>query len=153
PDVPASRRGRVTRSVVHGLRILMRTLEDVVIPPVCVHCDRRRHHALPLCRVCLRVMTTHRLGEDEVVTGMPWVRALFRLTPPLHRLTHAFKYRHQRRHIAFLCAWLRRHEAGRIDLVARYDVLVPVPLHASRRRERGYNQSEALARLVGAWGH
>jgi ComF family protein len=27
-----------------------------------------------------------------------------------------------------------------------YDVIVPVPLHASRMRERGYNQAEAIAR-------
>ncbi|MBU6323873.1 MAG: ComF family protein [Bacteroidetes bacterium] len=32
------------------------------------------------------------------------------------------------------------------------DVLIPVPLHASRRRERGYNQSEALAQgMAAAW--
>ena len=28
------------------------------------------------------------------------------------------------------------------------DLLVPVPLHSSRRRQRGYNQSELLAREV-----
>lgn len=127
-------------------------MEDFVIPPVCAHCARRRYLSLPLCRGCLRVMSTQRLAEDEVVTGLPWVRALFRLTPPLHRLVHGFKYRHQRRHLGFLCAWLRRHEAWRADLAATYDALVPVPLHAARRRERGYNQSEALARLLEAWG-
>ena len=30
-----------------------------------------------------------------------------------------------------------------------YDVLVPVPLHASRLRERGYNQSTLLCRELG----
>jgi len=30
------------------------------------------------------------------------------------------------------------------------DALVPVPLHPARQRERGYNQSECLARAVGA---
>jgi ComF family protein len=30
------------------------------------------------------------------------------------------------------------------------DVLVPVPLHPRRRRERGYNQSELLAKKIGA---
>ena len=31
------------------------------------------------------------------------------------------------------------------------DVIVPVPLHRSRLRERGYNQAELLARAVGRW--
>ncbi len=153
PDrLPLSGVARFVRGVARWLRIRMRAVEDFVIPPVCAHCGRRRHLSLPLCRACLRVLSAHRLAEDEVVTGLPWVRALFRLTPPLHSLVHGFKYRHQRRHLRFLCAWLRRHDAWRDDLSLSYEALVPVPLHASRLRERGYNQSEVLARLLGVWG-
>jgi ComF family protein len=35
------------------------------------------------------------------------------------------------------------------DLIAGAEVAVPVPLHASRRRERGFNQAEDLARSIG----
>lgn len=39
------------------------------------------------------------------------------------------------------------------DVVAERAALVPVPLAAARRRERGYNQAEALAQAVSrAWG-
>jgi len=39
------------------------------------------------------------------------------------------------------------------DVVAERTALVPLPLAASRERERGYNQSTELARTVGrAWG-
>jgi len=39
-------------------------------------------------------------------------------------------------------------------LMEDYDVIVPVPLHAVRQRERGFNQSELLARaLLGAYPH
>jgi ComF family protein len=99
------------------------------------------------------VVRDGRPEEDEAVAGLPWVRALFRLTPPLHGLIHGFKYRHQRRHIRFLCAWLRWRPAWRDDLAKTYDAIVPVPLHPGRRRERGYNQSVLLAREVSAWGH
>jgi len=37
-----------------------------------------------------------------------------------------------------------------VDVVEERDMLVPVPLAPARARERGYNQSELLARLVGA---
>lgn len=36
----------------------------------------------------------------------------------------------------------------RSGLAARADIAVPVPLHPSRLRERGYNQAELLADLV-----
>ena len=40
-----------------------------------------------------------------------------------------------------------------MDVTEERDLLVPVPLAAARARERGYNQSERLARLLGArWG-
>jgi competence protein ComFC len=32
---------------------------------------------------------------------------------------------------------------------AQYDLIVPVPLHSKRRRERGYNQSAILAHSLG----
>ena len=35
------------------------------------------------------------------------------------------------------------------DVAEERDLLVPVPLARSRARERGYNQSEVLARLLG----
>jgi ComF family protein len=35
------------------------------------------------------------------------------------------------------------------DVLSDADVAVPVPLHPSRRRERGFNQAEDLARHVG----
>jgi predicted amidophosphoribosyltransferase len=59
---------------------------------------------------------------------------------------HAFKYDGRRslaRPIAGLMA-----EAG-AHLLADADFVVPVPLHHSRRRHRGFNQAEDLARALG----
>jgi ComF family protein len=71
-------------------------------------------------------------------------RFLFALSPALSTLIHGFKYHHRRRQAAYLCACARR----RTDLtawIAGFDALVPIPIHAVRRRERGYNQAEAIA--------
>jgi len=60
-----------------------------------------------------------------------------------------FKYRRYRvlgTHLAgFLVEALKREES----LWAGVDVIVPVPLHRRRRRERGFNQAEVLAREIG----
>jgi ComF family protein len=143
------------KTVVRFFRLVRRLLlwlEDWIIPPVCGHCGARRFAALPLCRRCLRLARDARPEEDEAVSGLPWIRALFRLTPPLHGLIHGFKYRHQRRHIRFLGAWLRWRRAWRADLALTYDAVVPVPLHAARKRDRGYNQAEDLAREIARAG-
>src|SRR5688572_20776021 len=94
---------------------------SLVLPPVCLHCDGRR------------------FGSS---------RFLYRVTPELSTVVHGFKYRRMRRNARFLAARLRR----RPDLIAHlgaFDALVPVPLHAARQRERGYNQAALIADAFG----
>lgn len=59
---------------------------------------------------------------------------------------HAFKYDGCRSLSQGLGAQLRDSAA---DLLAYADVVVPVPLHRSRRRARGFNQARELARRLG----
>lgn len=63
-------------------------------------------------------------------------------------MLHALKYGGRRRAAGRLAAALLEEPAVRL-LVATSDVLVPVPLHPRRLRERGYNQSALLAREIG----
>ena len=65
--------------------------------------------------------------------------------PQLSTLIHGFKYRHLKRNIRFLCAYLR-YRPDLADWCGAFDLLAPVPIHAVRRRERGYNQAEEIAK-------
>jgi ComF family protein len=65
---------------------------------------------------------------------------------------HAFKFRGRRGLAAPLGDLLVDGIAGGLPL-GLPDLLVPVPLHPRRARERGFNQALLLARRVGrAWG-
>lgn len=67
-------------------------------------------------------------------------------TGPARSSVHALKYDGERR----LAAPLGRLMARRWQEVGiGGDVLVPVPVHAERRRERGFDQAELLAGVVG----
>lgn len=61
---------------------------------------------------------------------------------------HELKYRGRRRVAARLARMLLEDE-GVWELLAGSDVLVPVPLHPRRLRERGFNQSTLLAAELG----
>jgi len=65
---------------------------------------------------------------------------------PLRHAIHALKYRRLASMADPLGDALAAFWAT-ADLPA--DLVVPVPLHAARQRERGYNQAELLARRVG----
>jgi len=56
-----------------------------------------------------------------------------------------FKYGSRQLLTGPLAALMIKFAEREIDL-AQYDVVVPVPLHRVRERERGFNQAEALAR-------
>jgi len=64
----------------------------------------------------------------------------------LRGIVHALKYE-GRRSLARLLARRILSQCG--SVITGADVAVPVPLHASRRRERGFNQATDLARHLG----
>jgi ComF family protein len=73
-------------------------------------------------------------------------RAVGAYAGSLRAIVHALKYDGRRSLAAPLAARMR--ERGR-DVLDGADVAVPVPLHASRRRERGFNQASDLAGHLG----
>jgi ComF family protein len=70
--------------------------------------------------------------------------ALFRYEFPVDRLIQALKYGHQ----LALAPWLG-YQLGERLVAADYDLLLPLPLHPSRLRTRGFNQSLEIARVTG----
>lgn len=150
-----------------------RTAGDLVFPPVCVHCGglveggNLRH----LCRQCATMVTfvqppcCHVCGHpfsgdvhgERCCTHCTELEPAFRegrtcilLKGSGRSLVHAFKYK-RAVHVLEDIAVLIRMTAGMADYV-RGAVLVPVPLHPRKERERGYNQSRLLARLFAAAG-
>ncbi|MBE9396489.1 ComF family protein [Pontibacterium sp. N1Y112] len=73
------------------------------------------------------------------------VSALFDYQFPVNQLIAQIKYHDKPVYMAALAELMARH----LSNAPQPDVLIPVPLHRSRLRERGYNQAEILARGVG----
>ena len=73
-------------------------------------------------------------------------RAAFRYASPVDKLIQHLKYHDRLELSRLLGGYLANHLQTLDDPLP--DVIVPVPLHASRLRERGYNQSLEIARFV-----
>jgi ComF family protein len=73
--------------------------------------------------------------------------AALRYATPIDRLVAGLKY-HRRLELAHALGDLLATKLS--DVAERPDLLVPVPLHSSRLRERGYNQALEIARVVAA---
>lgn len=105
--------------------------------------------SLPLWLLCTPCSATlRRASGGSALPGLaiPCVTA-FVPGPVLFDLVHALKYEAMPELAPWLAVFLAR--AARREL-GRDLVLVPVPLHPERRRQRGFNQSALLAAAVGA---
>lgn len=110
--------------------------------------------APPACRVCGQTIPPDADGCLHCRLRRPAftrARALGTYDGVLRAAIHQFKYR-DRPQLAEplgrgLAAFAREHASDLNDL--RFDALLPMPMHPVRRRLRGYNQSERLARVVG----
>lgn len=71
--------------------------------------------------------------------------ALYRYAPPVDHFIRALKF-HRELGLARLLG--ERLAVRLAEASTRPDLLVPVPLHAARLRERGYNQALEIARVV-----
>lgn len=141
-------------------------LLDVLFPPVCVDCSEAveggglRHVcaacekrfqvvAEPACPTCghpfYGELEEGRICEhcETLVPQFGRGRTAILLKGPGRALVHALKY-HDSLHVLEDVVALMRRAPGYVDEV-RGKVLVPVPLHPRKLRERGYNQSRLLA--------
>jgi ComF family protein len=121
----------------------MRLLDLVApaAPPVCVACGGWAGAAEPLCRVCREQMTWL---SAEAVDGV-WAPVAY--AGPARAVVAALKFRGAVRVADAMAAAV---VAGApVGWLSAESVLVPVPLHAARRRRRGFNQAERLAWAVG----
>ncbi len=77
-------------------------------------------------------------------------RALFRYDDCMRASIAAFKYHGRREYGKF---YAREMAKSFYALASRWqpEALIPIPLHPSRKRKRGYNQAELVARELGRW--
>ncbi len=133
------------RARLAGLADLASSLLDFVYPPLCLVCDAPlpRGEAL-VCGGCWAEALRPRRRPAPPLVGRVPVHAPLAAGPTLFAILHEAKYRGRRALLGRLAAVLAEHVASEPAL-RDAAAFIPVPLHDGRRRERGYNQSEALA--------
>lgn len=95
------------------------------------------------CAACIAQMVV--AGPVTTPQGMVWCRALLSYEGPAREVVAQLKYRNARA----VAAWLAGAMAGLVD-PAEVSVVTWAPTTELRRRARGFDQAEVLARRVAA---
>lgn len=106
--------------------------------------------ACPVCALPLRSADAHVCAHCAAdPPHFDTTLAAFRYEAPIAQAIAGLKYHAQFRQSRWLGAELARLAANRPTPLP--DLLIPVPLHPSRLRSRGYNQALELARGITRW--
>ena len=133
-------------------------LLDIIFPRACAGCGREGGY---LCNECEAAIPRLEPPQCSLCSApsrtslCPWCKAAnqpfngitapYQWTGIVKELVYSLKYRNVRASAPRLAELMSAHFMER-SISA--DVIVPVPLHPSRERERGYNQSELLAQGI-----
>ncbi len=145
-----------------GLKRLGRKILDAALPGSCLLCGADSQGSLlcppctndlpllpkALCPICA-VPTTHGERCGACLREKPHFDraiALFCYDFPADRIVHALKYGHQ----LAVANWTGQKLAELASANA-FDCIVPLPLHAERLQERGFNQSAEIAKAFQFW--
>lgn len=131
-----------------AVRLVAGSLADLVAPRSCPVCGTYAVDGPGLCRscrdACVREALVH-TAEQPDLTAIIEVTVLLPYTPPVRRMVHELKY-HGASSIGVFAGGILADKAIREFYISPDTLLVPIPLHPSRFAERGYNQSERIAR-------
>ncbi|MFI3196094.1 MAG: ComF family protein [Methylococcaceae bacterium] len=142
-------------------------IQDYLLPPTCVFCGNAGYLQRDLCQPCLQQLPLNqpscfqcgaRLNTADLV-GIPCGHCLNQ--PPafdhtlapfiyhgaIRHLITGLKFRADYKNARLLGQLLAHHvQQSTID---KPQLILPIPLHRSRYRERGFNQALEIARTVG----
>ena len=153
--------------MIEKIKILDKTwpsgLVDFLYPPVCLTCnaflenpdelickdclDNITELDLPFCSICRQFIQSGIKCPDCEESGLP-VFCLGRFTDVLQTMVHQLKYYGFSRLGSILAECVVKKYLPALEKL-QADYIVPVPLHSTREKSRGYNQAAVLADNIG----
>ena len=129
-------------------------LIDVLFPPLCYICySLLPPHQKIICQDCWEKIPLFKGNLDNSLKDRLFdnLFILFEFEETIRLLIHLLKYKH---HLT-LAQYFARETTKCFPFFHNrlYTAIVPVPLYKTRKRERGYNQSEELSKALGQLYH
>lgn len=141
---------------------------DLFLKQSCLLCASHKGGKLGLCEACLHDLPWHDashcpqcgLLSNGLLCGnclnatpsFDATQALFTYDYPLDRLLQHYKYQESLSLAnTFAALWLDKQAAniaGLQDKKPQIDLIIPMPMHKDRLKQRGFNQALEIARLI-----
>lgn len=139
-----------------NLKQLLRDFADLLFPRCCESCDQvLQGNETTICTLCR--ISLPRVGTDGLHTAslhfkfvnLPEVRTthsflIFTKKSKVQKLLHALKYKGNK-DVGILLGQMFGQELMAAGHLPDAEIILSIPLHSKKRKQRGYNQSDLLA--------
>lgn len=138
---------------------IINDINSILLPPLCFGCNAQLIRGeLLLCTVCRHELpiTDYNFTEENEIDRIFYGRVriekasaflFFSKIGIVKNLLHYLKYKNQEVIGEFLGNWYAEILANE-DALASIDVVVPVPLHPKKQKQRGFNQVEQFGKQL-----
>ena len=136
---------------------LLKSVTDFIYPPFCIVCNNRLlKDERFVCEKCWYSIPKigrefdifhdirSKSGQEVYFSN---AMSIWQFSPPAQTIIHYLKYQGFKR-LADHLGMIMAERLGLMSLPPEQTLLVPVPLHKTRQRERGYNQSSLLCQAI-----
>jgi ComF family protein len=136
----------------------------IIYPKICLHCNDAGHNGIDLCERCFLNLPWVKYSCKRCALPLPnddanicgactnrdlyfdYASAPFQFDGFIRDAIYQFKFNNKLNHGKLLAQLLLQHIEGM--QLEPPELIIPVPLHKKRMRQRGYNQALEIARIV-----
>jgi len=125
---------------------MMKFLLDFIFPQHCLHCETFVDQSETFCKKCLSQLEfVGEISSRKLFTNssLSQIFCAFRFDSVLQLAIHKWKYEGWTKLTPFFAAAMTKAVKA-----SEFDLIIPVPLHRVKKRDRGFNQSELLAKFI-----
>lgn len=121
-----------------------KTLEYIFLPS-CGICNKLGEGYL--CKKCEKELKKYELNLYGVENINNYIEKLhvFKYEKMIRELIIQYKFNEKSYLYKTFCEFIIKNKKV-FDFIKSYDIIIPVPIHKTRMRKRGYNQSELIAK-------
>ncbi len=142
---------------------LLNSLIDLIFPKICFSCDKRLvknekvlcnkcENSLEIitnvCDICGSILESENCNICQVNDFyFDKARSIYKFNDTVQKLIHELKYNDFKIIAKFFGRKVNNY-FEKFSPFSKIDMIVPVPLHRTKKRSRGFNQSELLASAI-----
>ncbi len=128
------------------ISIALRHALNVVSPSLCASCGKKpASYPFPICLDCASEVLSSASPLAAQAGAAIKVHSCLEYTPPVRACLKSFKFNGNSSLADFFHRIIRSYILHSGLRKEKFDLIIPVPLHVSRKRKRGYNQSDLIA--------